>query len=74
MDRYSSGSWGILEQGKTAALKRLDLLRLVIVFMPFMLPVNAQNIFVVSPASPQPDQSALTPGLAVKYAWRCAVA
>jgi len=44
-------------------------LPLVIVFMLFTLPVNAQNIFVLSPASPQPDQSALTPGLAVKCAY-----
>jgi hypothetical protein len=68
MGRYFSGSWGMLEQGKTAELKRPGLLRLVIAFMLFTLPVNAQNIFVLSPASPQPDQSVLTPGLSVKYA------
>jgi hypothetical protein len=75
MAHYFLGSWGMFEQGKTAALKRLGLLRLVIAFMLFTLPMNAQSIFVLSPASPQPDQSVLTPGLAGQVRlWRCAMA
>lgn len=44
-------------------------MRLVIAFMFFAMPLSAQDTFSLSPASPQPDQSSLIPGLAVKYAY-----
>ena len=42
---------------------------MVIAFMVFAFPLHAEDLFLLTPVDPQPDQSALKPGLAVKYAY-----
>ncbi|MDA1101192.1 MAG: hypothetical protein O2967_19665 [Proteobacteria bacterium] len=56
-------------RGKIGLVMRVGLLQLVIAFMFHAMPLRAQSLFVLTPASPQPAQAALAPGLAVSYAY-----